>query len=225
MELRERVKIARLIAGYSTIQLATTMGIARTNIVRWEAGIQDLPRGQAAKLAITTGVPEQWLRGGELEGLLIARPGRFIPPKTQPLAYAYLTSKLPELTKDARCICAMEHGDRTWIFVTEKYCLCIVCLDKLQLRPDSECESFKIDGLQYGLGDNRGVEELLKKVGLHQWSSMVPVAEETKTVHIEMDISINGPTDEMTAINIAKAAAEKIRTKGFTVKFKYSSVG
>lgn len=176
MKQNERVMTARLLAGLTNADLAAVLGIAEVNVIRWQ-GSYPLPARQIAPLASATGLPDRWLRsGGELEGLIIARPLRIDArsPKNVLRANAEKLARLLPLLcpgADIAAICAPV--GTAYIFAKERYCLIVMTLFEYGLDLSSQqCRKIDIDDgtwMAAFQNDQQALSALLSKAELGVW--------------------------------------------------------
>jgi len=218
MYIHERVKTARILAGLSTEQLAKRLDLVRTNIVRWETESKhNLPRKQLERLAEATGVSVQFLNGGDMEGLVIARPGRFISKNARSRAYEYLNKVLPQLTHSQQNITEFVAEGRTVsIYHTDKLCIVIVPVDaNVAFAPVFLFNRFdvSVEVLQEAFESNVGVAYLLEAAGLQAFIG------EKKLTTIKLQISSRG---EQRIIDKVLAVVDELRMSGCDVSVKIS---
>jgi len=215
METNERVKIARVFAGLSTDQLAKRLGLARTNVIRWESesGLS-LPAKQVKRLADATGVPAAFLEGGQMEGLVIARPGRFIAKNTRQRTYSYVERILPDLLKceHARCISLASGRRYALILHVNKLCLVLIPADeRVPLTRDlSHTKTLPVSDeiLLDAFESDIAVDKLLHAANITDFT--------TGNKSTDIRILLNGG-DKRPAIDRLLAVVEELRKDGYDV--------
>lgn len=128
MELNDRVKLARVLAGISVTQLAQRLGKARSNVITWESDSKyNLPAPQIVRVAEATGVPAAFLAGRALEGLVVARPGRHLTLNAVKRTCDWIDEVLPTvLPPDIESVTLEAAGRAAFVYFTVQLCLVII---------------------------------------------------------------------------------------------------
>ncbi len=215
MKLNERVKIARVFAGLSIVQLAARLELAKSNIIRWESDSKyNLPQKQIRRVAAATGVPAAFLEGRSMEGLVVARPGRFITKNARENTYKYLDSILALLiNNDTANVVNLRHERRkATILYNEDLCIVIVPADEfVPLGKDFKHQK-QLDIDEKLLADaydsDTGVDNLLQTAGITKFMTC------NKSTTINLQLSGG---NKRQAIDKLLALVDELRREGCDV--------
>lgn len=228
MPARERVKAARILAGFTSEQLAARLGVSRVNLVYWEK-THDLPYRQVAPLSAATGLPEKWLKGDELEGLITSRPvlpGARVARHFQERIKGQLLDMVPRMCPGATRVTVSSSIGSAYIFFKEgRYCLVIFAREpfagQLQefggARIDVEASVWWDAYLQ---PEFQYLRKILEIAGCREWAEGVQNGEpdeQPATVTIKMEFSVPDAEIATAASNEIKMIVKGLREKGCTV--------
>jgi len=91
VELGQRLRLARKMAGHTLVQVADALGVVRESVSRWEAGVNYPTGDRLRRLAALYGVTVDWLLNGDAK-LVRETPG------------IYETGELPPTEAEARLL-------------------------------------------------------------------------------------------------------------------------
>lgn len=208
MEVLERVRFARILAGFTTELLASRLNLTRVNVVRWEAKLKGLPAKQVHQLAKETGFPEGFFYGENLKGLVIARPGRFFSKNTIGRAYEYVRKQLPLFVAGAECTVVESDHRAATLFKTDDYCMVVIPAGNLTFAIDECFNSTRVTGkeIEDAFECDDGVKVLLKVAGYEHFA-----LERKKRTKVSISIETD---DERSAVDIIMAAVTSLRRAG-----------
>jgi DNA-binding XRE family transcriptional regulator len=230
MPARERVKAARVLAGFTSEQLAARLGVSRVNLVYWEK-THDLPARQVAPLSGATGMPERWLKGDDLEGLVTSRPvlpGARVARHFQDRIKVQLLDMGPRMCPGAERITVSSPVGSAYVFFKEgryRYCLVIFVREPLagQLQ-ELGGRKIEIDATAwwnaYLQPNYQYLRTILETAGCREWAAVVPEGtpdEQPTTVAAKMEIVVPEAESAVVAINEIKGLVKTLRERGFAV--------
>lgn len=230
MHARERVKAARILAGLTTEQLAARLGVSRVNLVYWEK-THDLPVKQVAPLSGATGMPERWLKGDALEGLITSRPvlpGARVARHFQERIKGQLLDMVPKMCPEAERVMVSSLFGRAYIFMKEgrhRYCLVIFVREPLagQLLEFGGRKVVVEDAAwwnAYLQPNYQYLRTILETAGCREWAEAVPEgepAEQSTTVSAKMEIVVPEAESAVSAIDEIRLLVRSLRERGFAV--------
>jgi hypothetical protein len=233
MDMTDRIKVARLLAGLTSEELSKKIGITRMNIVRWQT-TGHLPLRQVRPFAEATGVPEQWLRsGGSLQGLVIARPLRVDSPAPKNVLRSnatYLAEMLPLLCPDATVSALVGASGTAYLYATQQYCLVVFALYEFGL--DLGQANLKLTPVDEGIwfkaymGDLSALMGLLRKADLDVWTKDMQNVVGSPQSHKIHTLEIHAQdtnSEQLVAAEISRFVHELMQLGGSGVKVVWST--
>lgn len=228
----DRITAARLLAGLSYDALALRLGIGRMNVMRWKEGKKPIPKKQIRPLSIATGFPEQWFYGGELQGLIVARPlhaDSTAPRNIIDANREQIDNLLPELCVGATISALYAPGGAVYLYAMQRCCLVVFSPQKLNLAVRgyiAKAGEITEELWQRGWsGSPAATAEILKKAGLDGWSILSHNAHNTRRqLNVSLTVHLTDSESEYLATaEIARFVNDLRRRNGFAVEYSFAS--
>lgn len=229
---RERIKIARLLAGLTLDELASRLGVHRVNPVRWESS-KDIPHKQVTPFSAATGMPEMWIKGENLEGIVVSRP--FLPTarpakNVQERIIVQLLEALPRVCKECDEVVVRSGAGSAFIFSSKTqrgFCLVLFASGKLELRLlKPETREVSIDEVSwtdaFEQPKNQHLRTIIQAAGLNAWAEKVPIGEpgdESTRFSVRLDIVTPNSDAELYALSELAKLVKTLRDKACTANY------